>query len=541
MSLICRLMLKSIGIVATHRVTIRRNIKVRTPDGVDLLTDLYLGNPAGAPAIIVRSPYGKSVFLASIMAYPLASQGFNVVLQSCRGMFGSSGTFNPHHDEQRDGLTTLEWTKQQPWCNGQIATSGGSYLGYTQWAVAAAAGPELKAMSLQITQSDFARMTYNGNSFALQNALSWTAMTMKSQRRFSMLRTILSRLTGAPSIRAEQWRHLPLGTIDAVATGKRVPFWQDWMQHSSAEDPWWAPMGFYDSIPRINRPITMTTGWFDIFAPGQMRDYMALREAGCEARITVGPWQHTDSAQFGIAMHDAIDWFNQHLLGKPGAPRAKRVKLLVMGANEWRYFDEWPPRESVAERWHLQAQRELRQETPLDSHADQYRYDPADPTPSVGGPSLESAAASVDNSALEARADVLTYTSEPLAQARDVIGTVAADLYVSSNVASADFFVRLCDVDVAGISKNICDGLQRVTIEAGSAPTRVRFELWPTAYRIAAGHRIRVQVSSGAFPRWARNLGGLEPLATATELRTARQAIHHAPDCPSAVIVPFCA
>jgi len=239
-------------------------------------------------------------------------------------------------------------------------------------------------------------------------------------------------------------------------------------------------------------------------------------------------------------MHDAIDWFNRHLLGKSGAPRPKPVKLYVMGANEWRYCDEWPPRESVGEQWYLQPQRELGQGLPPDSPADRYRYDPADPTPSVGGPALESAPASVDNSALEARADVLTYMSEPLSQPRDIVGTVATDLYVSSNAASADFFVRLCDVDTAGISKNICDGLQRVAIDASGAPQHVHLELWPTAYRIGQGHRIRVQVSSGAFPRWARNLGGLEPLATATQLHAATQSIHHSPTHPSAVVVPFC-
>jgi hypothetical protein len=299
-------------------------------------------------------------------------------------------------------------------------------------------------------------------------------------------------------------------------------------------------MGYRNTIPQIKQPITMVAGWFDIFAPQQMRDFAALRQAGCDARITVGPWQHTDDGQMKMAMHDAIDWFNRHLLGKSGEPRPKRVKLYLMGADEWRYFEEWPPRESVGEQWYLQPQRELRSEPPPDSPPDQYRYDPADPTPSVGGPALESGAASVDNRALEARADVLTYTSEPFAQARDIIGTVAVDLYVTSSAASADFFVRLCDVDAAGVSKNVCDGLQRVTIEAGGVPQRVHLELWPTAYRMAKGNRLRVQVSSGAFPRWARNLGGLEPLATATELRAAMQLVHHSPACASSVVVPFC-
>jgi putative CocE/NonD family hydrolase len=270
-----------------------------------------------------------------------------------------------------------------------------------------------------------------------------------------------------------------------------------------------------------------------------MHDFIALSKANCESRITVGPWRHTDEGLTAAGMHDAIDWFNQHLLGKEAAPRPKRVKLYVTGADEWRYFDEWPPREAVTESWYLQPQRKLLDQTAPDSDSDKYRYDPADPTPSIGGPALESKPCSVDNAALEARSDVLTYTSEPLTRHRDIIGPIIADLYVSSSAASADFFVRLCDVDAQDVSKNICDGLQRVKIEAPGTPQLVRVELWPTAYRFAQGHRIRVQISSGAFPRWARNLGGTEPMGQATELRSATQSIYHSPTYPSAVLLPF--
>jgi putative CocE/NonD family hydrolase len=126
-----------------------------------------------------------------------------------------------------------------------------------------------------------------------------------------------------------------------------------------------------------------------------------------------------------------------------------------------------------------------------------------------------------------------------LPKQRDIIGNVSAELYVGSTAPSADFFVRLCDVDESGVSKNICDSLQRVKIESGNIPQRVRVELCPTAYRMAQGHCLRVQISSGAFPRWARNLGGLEPIAQQTELRVATQSIYHSPPYPSALTLPF--
>ena len=298
-------------------------------------------------------------------------------------------------------------------------------------------------------------------------------------------------------------------------------------------------MSFRESINTIKRPISMVAGWFDIFLPWQMLDFKALCESGCETRITVGPWRHTDMGLGRTGMHDAIDWFKQHLLGEEVSPKPKRVKLYVMGADEWRYFDEWPPSESVIERWYLQPQHKLLDRIPLDSDPDQYRYNPGDPTPSIGGPTLESTPFSVDNAELEARHDVMTYSSDPLTQDRDLIGALVAEMFVSSSARSADFFVRLCDVDARGVSRNVCDGLQRIHIDSPGIPQGMRVNLWPTAYRVARGHRLRVQISSGAFPRYARNPGGIEPMAQATELHTATQLVYHSPTYPSAISLPF--
>jgi len=539
MSFYFRWMLKKLGVVPTHAVTIRKGLKVLTPDGIELATDLYLGSPnAAAPAILIRSPYGISAMLAAAGAYPLASQGFNVVMQSCRGTFASTGKFDPHHDEQRDGLTAIDWIKQQSWCNGSIATFGMSYLGYTQWAVAAAAGPEVKAMAMQVTLSDFAQMTYSGDSFSLKNALTWTQMVTWMKSPSGMLRVMLAQILRRPSINAKQWRELPLSGMDEKIIGERVGFWRDWVQHDSANDPWWAPMSHRKTIGSIKRPISMVAGWHDIFLPYQLHDFVALQKNGCDTRITIGPWRHTDMGLGQTGVKDAIEWFNRHLRGQAPAQQ-KTVRLYVVNADEWREFDAWPPRESRIEQWHLQPQKKLLDRPAPDSQADQYRYDPADPTPSIGGPALEAVPYSLDNAALEARTDVMTYTSEPLAQSRDIVGPVIAELFVSSSAKSADFFVRLCAVDAKGVSMNICDGIQRVRIESSGAPQKVRIELWPTAYRIVQGRRIRVQISSGAFPRWARNLGGGEPLETATELHAATQSIHHSPNCPSVVLLPF--
>jgi putative CocE/NonD family hydrolase len=178
----------------------------------------------------------------------------------------------------------------------------------------------------------------------------------------------------------------------------------------------------------------------------------------------------------------------------------------------------------------------LSTEVPPESEPDRYRYDPADPTPAVGGVRMVRDSGRVDNTALEARADVLTYTTAVLEQDVEVVGEVSAEVWFGSSLPHADVFVRLCDVDERGRSYNVCDGL--TSLIGADQATCATVRLWPTAHRFRRGHRIRVQVSSGAFPRYARNPGTGEPRATATTLRAADQAVHHDPDHPSAVILP---
>jgi putative CocE/NonD family hydrolase len=231
---------------------------------------------------------------------------------------------------------------------------------------------------------------------------------------------------------------------------------------------------------------------------------------------------------------EAVDFGLAHARGEEPAERAP-VRLFVMGQDSWRDFETWPPEGYAPERFHLQADGRLSVGTPDASEPDRYRYDPADPTPAAGGVSINHGGR-VDNGTLEARPDVLTYTTEVLDEDVEIVGEVSAEVWFRSSLAHADVFVRLCDVDEEGRSHNVCDGLTSLT--SAEELTRADVRLWPTAYRFERGHRIRVQVSSGAFPRYARNTGTGEPLATATTLQAADQAVHHDPEHPSALVLP---
>ena len=203
-------------------------------------------------------------------------------------------------------------------------------------------------------------------------------------------------------------------------------------------------------------------------------------------------------------------------------------------------MSDWPPPGMRTQNWYLHRGGHLSPRQPVLSEPDAYRYDPADPTPAVGGPGLTKAR--LDNAALEARQDLVTYTSAPLEEPLEVIGPIGAHVYLTSSRVHTDVFVRLCDVDARGVSTNVCDGLQRLSEDgpplAEDGTRRVDVELWPTAYRFAAGHALRVQISSGAHPRFARNPGTGAGLHEYSLLLPADQRIFHDPEHPSAILLP---
>jgi uncharacterized protein len=524
---------------ATNRdVQVERDLRIPMPDGVNLLADRYLPRGDGQPPLVlVRSPYGRRGLWGVIFGRVLAERGFQALVQSCRGTFGSGGTFDPFGpDEHDDGLATVAWLREQPWYPGAFATTGPSYLGMVQWAIAADAGPDLKAICPQVTASDFRAPIYAGGAFSLDTALNWVHQVAGQERRFAF-----ARQSGAERKLRPLFSHLPLRDLDRLATGEQVAYYQEWLAHNEPEDDYWKGRRFTDTLDRVTAPVSMIGGWHDFFLPHQLRDYAALHQAGQQPYLTIGPWRHADQQAAATWVRESVAWLRAQLLGDRSGLRADPVRIFVTGVEEWRGLPAWPP-ETEPQRWHLQPGGVLDTGTSVVSEPDRYVYDPADPTPSLGGPFGLQGKARVDNRVLEARPDVLTYTSGPLPSDLEVFGEVTADLCVRSSREHTDFFARLCEVDPAGASVNICDALLR--LEPGRpAPepdgtVRVRFALWPAAHRFRRGNRLRLQVSSGAHPRYARNTGSGEPLATATTLLRADQQVYHDPDHPSAVILP---
>jgi putative CocE/NonD family hydrolase len=515
-------------------VVVERDLPATMDDGVTLLADRYA--PAGAdgpaPTVLVRSPYGRRAWVGLTFGRLLAERGLQVVVQSVRGTFGSGGAFDPF-DERADGLATLRWLRAQPWHDGAVGSLGPSYLGLVQWAVA----DELDALSLSITASQFRGQAYGSGSVALDTALSWLLILELQERRLGVLLVLRALRRTLPPV----YGRLPLGDLDRIAFGRELPIWRRWLDELAPDSPYWADRDFSSSVGDVAAPVQLLGGWHDIFLPWLLEDFHALQQAGRSPQLVVGPWAHMSPGVASHGLRAGLGWLRAHLLGDPRLVRETPVRVWVSGEERWRDLDDWPPPGAREHTLYLQPGGELGPGEPPASQPSRFRYDPADPTPAVGGPVLMDQQPVRDNRELEARPDVLTFTTVPMQADVDVIGPVRADVHLRSSLADTDLFVRVCDVHPDGTSLNVCDALIRLT--PGAPPrdadgvARVGLDLWPTAHRFERGHRMRVQVSSGAHPRYARNPGTGEPPATATRLVAADQEVFHDPARPSSVTV----
>lgn len=507
----------------TRDIFCERDLHVGMDDGAVLLADRYVARATRGdrqPTVLVRSPYGRRQLFGLLFGRLLAERGLQVVIQSVRGTFGSQGTFSPF-DERADGLATLRWIREQPWHADRIGMIGPSYLGLVQWAVAAEAADDLAALAIQVSASQFHGQTYAGGSLSLETAASWLVLVAAQERRLAPLAMIhgLRRLP-------ENFERLPIGELDVGATGAQVAWFREALASQSRGDAYWVARDFASGVDRVTAPVQLIGGWHDIFLPWMLEDYAALQAAGRAPQLTIGPWTHTSPGLLAAGLRDGLGWLRAHLLDDDRLVRRSPVRVFVTGEHAgWRDLACWPPRERTELRLWLASPGELRGDEPAGESGggDGYRYDPSDPTPSVGGPVLLAREPVLDNRPLEARPDVLTYTSAPIPASVEAVGPVRVELFVRSGSPHFDMFARVCDVDEAGGSWNVCDGLVRVAPGRGEAVGdgvfRVVIELWPIAHRFGAGRRIRLQVSSGAHPRYARNPGTGEDLGSATGLR----------------------
>jgi putative CocE/NonD family hydrolase len=532
---------------AHYAVDRQKNVGFKTSDGVALVADIYRPRTTDkTPTILVRVPFSstlKNRIAVDVVGEFWASRGYTVVIQGTRGRYKSGGDFYPLLHEERDGRETLQWLAGQPWFDGRLGMWGGSAFGHTQWVLADQRAPGPQALIVQIASTSFREMFHPGGAFSLESALFWAARSRGAEDRDPSFERLERGFAGFPLIEA-----------DDRAVGD-VAFFNDWVRHAEADD-YWRRIDGRDRARTLQAPVLLMAGWDDPFLPTQLRDFETLRreaapEVAARSRLIVGPWTHADPVRFPdgstagdyrpASLAPSLPWFDHHLMGKPLEPSlAAPVRIYVMGENKWRYEQEWPLARARYIPFYLGSSGRLTRSPPADDPPDSYVYDPRRPVPSRGGAMLGPRAGIALQNDVEARDDVLVYTTAPLDEDTEVTGPVRAVLYVSTSAPNTDFTVKLVDVHPDGQAYNISDGILRRAYpdRTGGSPQEIAVELWPTSMLFRRGHRVRVEVSSSNYPRYDRNPNTGRDIATETQPRAATQTVFHSAAAPSRIILP---
>ena len=253
---------------------------------------------------------------------------------------GTYSEVTPFRGEREDGLATLAWLKRQNWCDGQLLMAGARYLGFTQWAIARDAGPMLKAFSTHVTSAEFRSAMYPGECFQLEIFLQWVQITHAGPR--SPLQYLWALVTAKRCLSAATWR-VPLSEADEVAVGEPVKCWREWLHHSESGDGWWAVEDYSHHVQDVTAPNYLASGWHDFLPLQFLRDYAGLQQAGRRPSLTIGPWAHSSLALQWAALRESLLWLRAHVQGETADLRTSPVRIYVMGADEWRDLQTWPP------------------------------------------------------------------------------------------------------------------------------------------------------------------------------------------------------
>ena len=588
------------GLTANTNGITCETVQVPMRDGTRLATDVYLpSSPGRYPVILLRTPYGlrlgQGCFargLSSGMAF-WAEHGYVAVSQDARGTFRSEGTFRPIIQEQNDGYDAIEWAAAQAWSNGQVATTGSSYMGVTQWQAALTTPPHLEAIAPGQTATDYHdHWTYVNGVFDLWFGQSWPlAFFSPDEYRRQKIAAGMSLgqakeasaryLADGEQRIASEWIHqVPLASFSGFRTD--APYYYEWLEHPNYDD-FWARVDVEAQWDKVDVPVLVTGAWGDLFHIGSVRAFAGMRtHGGSEAArdgtmlVMTGGGGHGREGALGFGgagnmnLRDLqLRFYDRHLKGiDNGLDREPRVQLFVQvppdtgahGSGFWVTDETFPITGTDTVRFHIGSGGKantrwgdgvLDVDVASNGPDDTFVYDPRDPVPSLGGGlccltlGFYFRSGAQDQSTLELRDDVLVYTSEPLEEDLAVIGRVTVTLWATSSARDTDFTAKLVDVHPDGFAQNVLNRVVRARFRHGSklSPSPIEpgrayeyeIDMGYAANVFRAGHRVRLDVSSSEYPHLARNHNtGADP-ATDARFEVATQTIHHGPSRPSYV------
>lgn len=559
----------------SETIRIEGHVAVPMRDGVKLYADVYRPRREGRfPTLITRTPYGVQRDGMHEAVIRFAQHGYAVVVQDTRGRYESEGAWDPFRNEANDGFDTVEWAAGQAWSNGKAGMHGGSYLGHVQWQAATMAPPHLATIFPVLASTSIYHNTFfHGGAFKLALAFGWGAVRMPN--RIMNPQYWHSEGYAPQELKYDQivWT-LPLTELDLASSGQRVGFFRDWLKHQSY-DSYWKAISDEERLGKVRVPTYSLGGWFDLLVGGTINGFKGVRANGATAaaregaKLIIGPWGHGPTRKYGdidfgpTAMRDLFDlelrWNDRHLKGmQNGIDREAPVELFVMGVNKWAHFADWPVPGTRFTPLYLtsggqanSSRGDGRLEFAVPAAGkDGYEYDPRNPVPSVGGNDCCGApfpAGPRDQRPVEARQDVLVYSTGILKEAVTIAGPVEMRLFAATDGRDTDFVAKLVDVFPDGSAINLAEGILRARFHKGLdrmellEPGKMYefvIDMRGTANVFQPGHRIRVDVTSSNFPQYDRNPNTGEDLGVSARVRTAKQTVFHGGAGRSHIVLP---
>jgi putative CocE/NonD family hydrolase len=563
---------------APYDVRVALDVPATMRDGTVLRADVVSPVPRWTgetfPVLLTRTPYQKR---------PLdwiARAGYVAVSQDVRGRYASDGPFEPVHQmcgasiDGQDGYDTALWAAALAGANGRLGVFGTSYPAWEAWELAMTRPAPLQALyvsGMSVTSTAVEAVPRPGRR------LQWFFGTGAPDTR---------RRLGLPGPQtreaaAELWRYerhkwlwfLPWSELPEHVLGPLTPYFKEYFRRPQRDT-----FRFAGRHGEVGVPVFHRTGWYDRFV-STIDHFTAMRQAGStewarrHQRLLVGPWGHTDvltrrvgDLDFGPTAeldHQALllRWFDHWLKDRDtGMLDGPPVRYFLMGRNEWRDAEAWPPAGTREARWYLASagrantaagdgrlvpQPPAGDEPGAPGSCDAYRYDPRDPVPTVWP--LEDQHLPLDQRPLDGRNDLLVYTTAPFERELAFAGDPVVELYAASSAPDTDYIARLCDVHPDGLVQPLTygivrarfrDGLDRPRLLTPGAVERYRIPLRPVAAALLPGHRLRLDVTSSDFPNFDRNHNtGADDFSDPT-LVIARQTVYHCAAQPSALVLP---
>lgn len=561
-----------------YAVTVEQGVVVKMRDGAALRADIYRPKADGNfPVLLERTPYDKSG--SSSFGRRAAALGYVVIAQDVRGRYTSDGEWYPFKHESSDGFDTVEWAASLPYSDGRVGMFGGSYVGATQMLAAIAQPPHLAGICPVVTASNYHDgWTYQGGAFEQWFNESW-ASGLAEDTLNRAVRSKTNALNGIWKLPLTAYPlfELPAAAADADLTHSLAPYFLDWLAHPDY-DGYWKAWSIEEHFSDIKVPMLTVAAWYDIFLGGSLRNYIGMKaHGGSDAarrgqRLLVTIGGHAGSGRkigdvdFGpsadFSENDVILSWYDHLFKNATNEfaSAQPVRIFVMGANQWRNEDAWPLGRVRQERYFLHSRGKansgtgdgtLSSASPRTESPDHYLYDPTNPAPTAGGPlccdSQHLQPGPRDQRPVEARMDVLVYSTPVLSQDLEVTGPVTVELFASSSASDTDFTAKLVDVWPNGFAQNLTEGIIRAryrdsqeksTLLNPGQTYKLALDLWATSNVFGKGHQLRLEISSSNFPRFDRNLNTGENAAYARKSVPATNTIYHDTEHPSSLVLP---